>query len=249
MRARGELTTSCVPVRVRRVRGCAGCRSIVEESQKRSRIGADRRPERIAGTDTWAMETLPGSKLGAPGLAAPLGTVAAVSLALLGVLRQRRIENRRDRREHAESISAWIAEERPPDDIEATGGTSVQLENASQHLAYEVVVFQVYIQGAGPRTGEDWRIVLNRREKPTTPRFRENPFAVLGVLQPGRSVADLDWLSSIMQGRLAVEVAFTDRAGQHWIRRSTGHLAEISQSPIDYYDIGRPVDYTRARSV
>jgi hypothetical protein len=180
---------------------------------------------------------------------ASVGTVAAVSVALWEVLRQRRIENRRDRRAHAESISAWIAEERLPDDIETPGGTSVELENASQHLAYDVVVFQVYIQGAGPTTGEDWGKILNQRQKPTNPRYPESPFAVLGVLQPGRSVADLDWLSSTMQGRLAVELAFTDRAGRHWIRRSTGELAEISQSPIDHYDIARPVDYTRARSV
>jgi hypothetical protein len=50
------------------------------------------------------------------------------------------------------------------------------------------------------------------------------------------------------QGRLAIEIAFTDGAGAHWIRRSTGRLDEIPANAVDHYGIGRPVDYQRAKS-
>jgi hypothetical protein len=38
-----------------------------------------------------------------------------------------------------------------------------------------------------------------------------------------------------MAGRLAAEVAFTDREGSHWIRRATGRLEELPQEPLEYF--------------
>ena len=38
-----------------------------------------------------------------------------------------------------------------------------------------------------------------------------------------------------MGGRSAAEVAFTDRAGKHWIRRGTGQLEPLPEDPIDYF--------------
>jgi hypothetical protein len=41
-----------------------------------------------------------------------------------------------------------------------------------------------------------------------------------------------------MQGRCGAEVAFTDRAGRHWIRRATGALEELDVSPIEFLERG-----------
>lgn len=43
-----------------------------------------------------------------------------------------------------------------------------------------------------------------------------------------------------MQAQPAVEVAFTDRAGNHWIRRATGALDRIQTNGVDHYGLMRP---------
>jgi hypothetical protein len=50
-----------------------------------------------------------------------------------------------------------------------------------------------------------------------------------------------------MQGRLGVEVAFTDGAGRHWVRRApTGNLGSLEAAPVEHYNIGRPLGtYTK----
>jgi hypothetical protein len=35
--------------------------------------------------------------------------------------------------------------------------------------------------------------------------------------------------------RSAAEIAFTDRAGVHWVRRGGGQLAELSENPFEYF--------------
>jgi len=37
-----------------------------------------------------------------------------------------------------------------------------------------------------------------------------------------------------MYVRWVTEGAFTDRAGIHWIRRATGELEELPESPLEY---------------
>jgi hypothetical protein len=41
--------------------------------------------------------------------------------------------------------------------------------------------------------------------------------------------------SSILGGRSGADVAFTDRAGYHWIRRALGKLQEIPEDPLTYF--------------
>lgn len=168
---------------------------------------------------------------------ASFGTVAAVTVALWQTVRQRRVENNdrreaieRQSREHAESISAW-----------SSGDSTVHFFNASRHLAYQVAVFHVFIQGAGPATGEEWTM---QRTHPA-----KGALVMLGALQPGSSRIDLSEIEDTpMLGRLGVEIAFTDRAGQHWIRRATGVLDSVAKGAIEHYNVGRPVDYRFAES-
>jgi len=45
-----------------------------------------------------------------------------------------------------------------------------------------------------------------------------------------------------MQGRLGLEVAFTDGAGRHWVRRvPSGDLELLEVAPVEHYGIGRPL--------
>jgi hypothetical protein len=73
------------------------------------------------------------------------------------------------------------------------------------------------------------------------------PFAVFPLLPPGRwSVAVRDVEDHPMQGRYGAEVAFTDRAGRHWIRRATGALEELDISPMEFLSrggLGGPYDF------
>jgi hypothetical protein len=44
--------------------------------------------------------------------------------------------------------------------------------------------------------------------------------------------------------RLGLEVAFTDGAGRHWVRRApTGDLKPLDANPVKHYGISRPLTY------
>jgi hypothetical protein len=63
------------------------------------------------------------------------------------------------------------------------------------------------------------------------------PATTVSVLPPGRWrvwINRHDW-SYFMQARAAAEIAFTDRAGVHWIRRTNGELAELPVGPLAYF--------------
>jgi hypothetical protein len=170
---------------------------------------------------------------------ASVGTVAAVSTALWQVWSQRRKELRNAFHEQAESISAWYSGDYR---IETTSGlvvdgVAINLSNGSLQLVYEVVVFLVFVQGAAPRTGEEWA-VEHLAEK------RRGAHVVLASVPPGLSSVKVRWTGdSVRQGRFGAEIGFTDRKGTHWIRRATGELIQIPSTAIEHYRLGRPVDY------
>ena len=112
----------------------------------------------------------------------------------------------------------------------------MNLCNASSQLVYEVVVFQVFTQGAAPHTGEEWvRLDCDRLS---------DVAVVLGSLPPGMYSVKLKNIGTVMGGMFGVEIGFTDRSGHHWIRRESGHLNKITASAIDHYPIGRPTAWT-----
>jgi hypothetical protein len=46
-----------------------------------------------------------------------------------------------------------------------------------------------------------------------------------------------------MSRRPGVELAFTDRAGVHWVRCADCNLVEIRQPPVEYYDLALPTNW------
>lgn len=180
----------------------------------------------------------------ATGVAA-LGTVGALFTALfqIGSERNRRLaQDERDRaerhREQARLIAGWVG----PGDREEDR-TPFYLLNGSAEPVYNVVATIVLIQGAAPDTGEEWqRFARDRKEQ--SGEYFQTPATTAAILLPGRWrvwIPKAGW-TGLMAGRAGGEVAFTDRAGAHWVRRGKGELEELSQPPFEHFGLHGPFD-------
>jgi hypothetical protein len=69
------------------------------------------------------------------------------------------------------------------------------------------------------------------------PNFGRGPITTASILPGGTYRVWIDKVGwgRIINGRLGAEVAFTDRAGSHWIRRATGQLEELAIAPLEYF--------------
>lgn len=172
---------------------------------------------------------------------AAVGTIAAFAIAFYQISIERSARRKDERSAiateqvtQARKISGWIGGTRPTAWGLTTSGvppTPATLLNASDEPVYQVVAWLVLIQGAGPQTGEQMREVA------------PDSAAALATLPPGRFVVSLpgDWGG--MMARPGVEIAFTDAAGRHWIRRANGLLDQILDDPVEHYAMSRPVNW------
>jgi hypothetical protein len=127
-------------------------------------------------------------------------------------------------REQAERVSVWPGPSADPQ--------PVALLNHSDEPVYEAVATFVFIDGLGPTRGEEVSPELAAR------RIR------VGVIPPGRWRVCVDGGWNGMYPRLGLEVAFTDRAGAHWVRRADGRLEELPRGAFDYFELSRPLEST-----
>jgi hypothetical protein len=186
-----------------------------------------------------------------PTWVAAVGTVGALVAALIQINteRERRhaLEARDAQERHlaqARLISAFLGVEETrgrPGPAQAqpaepqnpwAGRTAIYLVNGSDEPVYEPVVGLVAIQGAAPRRMEDWF-----RARESNPNLLGVPVTTASVLPPGQSrvwIQGAGW-SQHLSGRSGAEVAFTDRAGSHWIRHANGRLEELATSPFDHF--------------
>lgn len=109
----------------------------------------------------------------------------------------------------------------------------LQFSNSSPEPVHELVAYLVWVQGSGPRTGEE----MQGHHGATRMR------AIVQVLPPGNFRVTLDGPADTPAGgRLGLEVAFTDGAGRHWVRRvPSGNLESLDVTPVAHYGIGRPL--------
>lgn len=131
------------------------------------------------------------------------------------------------RQSQARSVSAWLDD---PHSIPA----HATLANSSTEPVFQVVMSLVGIQGAGPPT--------DASEAPGNYEFR----TCVGVLPPGEFHFDLPSAGHAMNIHLAIEVAFSDGAGVHWVRHGDGILSELPCSAPDYYSLPRPIHWVYA---
>jgi hypothetical protein len=171
---------------------------------------------------------------------ASIGTVAAFSVALIQIRTERNLrqqtedQDRKERhRAQARLISAMPGPTEPEEGLDPLAGRSaIDCINASSEPAYNVVLGIVFIQRAAPHTTEDMlKLRLGSGEVAGVPT------TTLSILPPGRTrawIPGTHWTSA-MAGRAGAEIAFTDRAGSHWIRRATGELDELPVDPLEYF--------------
>lgn len=130
-------------------------------------------------------------------------------------------------------MSAWHADVRT---LEGGNQRSVlALSNHSDEPVYDAVVVLVLIQGAGARTGEE----IAKSDHLIHAYVRR-----LAVVPPGLWQVEVEAGWGGMYRAPGAEVAFTDRAGVHWVRRATGSLQEIDTPADDHYHLPRPMPVT-----
>ena len=176
-----------------------------------------------------------------PTWVAGVGTVGTLSAALVQIRgeRKRRLSQeiaaaKSLKESQAQLIAAWAGRAETPLaqnlDInrEYQGRTPINLINSSNSPVYSLVASIVFIQGAAYKTTEELMAHHGNGLSPTT---------TIAILPPGAWriwIPGSHW-SGILGGRSGAELAFTDRAGIHWIRRATGVLEEISEPPFHYF--------------
>ena len=149
-----------------------------------------------------------------------IGTILAILFAYWVGHKEGRKEIERERRRQAESISAWVAAEKKP--------LPIKLSNNSGDPVFDVIVSMVLVQGAGPQDGKE--------------SFLHHCFK---VLPPGKHIISAkDYEGGGMHIKPGVEIAFTDKVGQNWLKDKNGKLTElIGQSPAEYYSIDPPIGW------
>jgi hypothetical protein len=193
---------------------------------------------------------------------AAIGTVGALIVAFIQIGTERRLRLDRELKEQARLIAAIagpaLRDEEAQAEADAGGPgwiggvpagfarTAIDLINGSSEPVYRLVAGVVFVQGTAPRTMEGF--FKDGTHRPLIPPTR--PLTTASVLPPNGTYRVwvrgfwLDAAGAGMGGRSAAEVAFTDRAGKHWVRRATGQLEELREDPIDYFGrLGLPAPY------
>jgi hypothetical protein len=168
-----------------------------------------------------------------------IGTLLAFVVAFYAIVRDSRGRAKAARRHQAEQVSAWI--DYTSYGCKSPRGTNAIVLNGSGQPVYRGIIWLVRLQGGGgPATGEEMARWIESHPDASE---RGGP-ETLSVLPPGMSVACLpDWEGG-MSAMPGVEIAFTDAAGRHWIRRAEGGLENVSKEPAVHYGIGLPQSWT-----
>ena len=157
-------------------------------------------------------------------LIAAAGWLTCALVARRAARNERRMRTDVQRRAQAEKVSVW---QEPPADPQP-----VALLNHSEGPVYDAVATFVFVDGTGPARGEEiaservgWRVRV-------------------GVIPPGRWRVRIDGGWNGLYSRLGVEVAFTDCAGEHWVRRADGRLEQLPRGAFEYFELSRSLDRT-----
>ena len=163
-----------------------------------------------------------------------VATAFAVIVALGALIVDRRGRDADQRVAQARTVSGWVTGTRSgrpetPYGSAIPGNTATTVVNSSTEPVYGVIVWLVIYPA--PLTGEE-----------LVPRV-DMPPATIGVLPPGRYRVHLPEFAAGMHRRPMVEIAFTDSAGRHWVRRWDGRLASLSRTPREHYGLPEPQNW------
>jgi heme exporter protein D len=166
-----------------------------------------------------------------------LATFFAVLVALAIPILQWRKDRQREERLQAEKISVWFSDEddvSDPANLEENFLNEILcpfvVNNASTQPIYDMVVEVVGLQGAIRRTAIGDTIENN-----------EQYMFYYDTIPPGQTKARIDTGGGGMGIRHALEVAFTDVAGTHWVRSGNGILRASRVDAVDLFGLSRPL--------
>lgn len=143
------------------------------------------------------------------------GTIAAVGVAIAQIGHEVRVRRRNEERSQAVRVSAWL----DSDD-------RIVIANASDIPVYDAVA-TVVLLNRHPSRGED-----------VPAEYFHHAF---GVVPPGRWYLPTEGGWRDMSAIPGCELAFTDAARRHWIRRAHGDVEPVPADPATHYGMGLPV--------
>jgi hypothetical protein len=156
-----------------------------------------------------------------------VGTLLAFAVGFAAFVYEWSTRRNDRRQEEARKVAAWIVGRTPLDKW------VVVLANGADVPVYRAVLWIVLLEGTGPTRGEE-----------LSARLRDDPSANLPpamlVVPPGQTTLEVKWEGGGMHSKPGVELAFTDSAGRHWIRRVDGHLESTKTDAVVHYEIPIP---------
>src|SRR5882672_4149412 len=142
-------------------------------------------------------------------------TFGALVAAFIQINNERKIRKSQVLKSQAEHVSAYM-------DKEIANKGWVTILNLSSEPIYEVIVSIVAFQGAS-----------------SPPR----QIGFLSVVAPGKARISTDANYHGMSFHPGIEIAFRDVKGKNWVRSGRGYLNEITQAPVEYYKLHRPLGW------
>lgn len=122
----------------------------------------------------------------------------------------------------------------------------IYFSNTSGEPVYELIAYLVYVQGAAASTGEEVESFFRSDPYQNYPGIGVGDVRVIvQILPPGNFHLKLEsYPDHPQQGRLGLEVAFSDGSGGQWVRRvPSGVLEPLASGPVAHYGIELPLDY------
>lgn len=151
-----------------------------------------------------------------------IGIVSTFIIGFLQINNERKFRKEKEKREQAVHISAFILKETPEK-------TTIALLNLSNEPVYEVIVSIAAFQGTSI--------------SPTKHISRQYT-SFLSIVPPGKSSTTVDGSYNEMSFHPSIEIAFKDVKGKNWLRTGRGTLTEIAKSPVEYYKLHRPLQWS-----
>lgn len=200
---------------------------------------------------------------------AAVGTVGTLIWSVATAVQLRRESLREKVQEQARRVAGWLSAGKVDGMF-----TPIRLINNSNEPVTNVVVYLVWVQGERPvwvkdpqplgpmwpyGTGEAAEHFYRFRVQRMLRENKHDMWHVGRIRGCIHTLVPGDYLLKLMghvsqsgiepiNGVEGIEIAFTDAAGKHWVRRADGTLSPLSRSPIDHYGVRRPVHYSQAEA-
>jgi hypothetical protein len=162
-----------------------------------------------------------------------VGTCGAVIVSLWIARRDAVHREKREQRQQAELITAWLGEEAPADNHQLR--QAIVIQNSSHQSVYMLIASLVSLQGAF----RDTAVPSPRPKK----RGRIDWQAHVGQVPPGQHETSIRSGGRGMNLKLGVELAFRDAAGTCWLRRGDGRLEQVKYDPATLYNLDLPIGW------